>query len=103
MWKILAYSYGDRMQVVCIWVVLCVLRVICFVLCRTKTWSRYDEMMVGNTYNCSGNVKKVLDYTYMMIWYDKKMIEDTGYCSGNVKNGHDLFKRDGLIMDMTKT
>ena len=26
-----------------------------------------DVMMVGNVGYCSGNVKKVLDYTYMMI------------------------------------
>ena len=60
-------------------------------------------MMVGNISYCSGNEKKVLSYTYTIIRYDKNMVGDIGYCSANVKNGHVIYLRDGLLMDMMKT
>ena len=123
---IMTCSYVDRTKVVYIYVVIYVL---CFVLCRKKEmiWIRKDkgrkhrlflsqckeghglylcdddEIMVGNTGYCSGNVNKVLGCTYMMIWYNEKMVGDTSYCSKNVKNGHVLYLRNGFIIDMINT
>ena len=47
-------------------------------------------------------MKRCLDTT-RLFGYDEMTVGDTGYCSGNVMNGPGLYLCNGLFVDMMKT